>query len=377
MGSWKRWALLALIVVALALGLGRALQQRERQQEAAKQAAVAARATAALEISPRDLFQANQVEIELAQPFTGTLKALRSAVLRARIAGELQGLELREGDAVRAGQVLARVDATESEARARQAEQQAKAAQAQLAIAQRQHDNNLALVKQNFISATATETSAANLDAARANLQAAQAGLDIARKALADTVLKAPFSGQIATRLAQNGERVAVDARVLEIVDAGALEIEAALAPAEALALRVGQDADWSVEGMPQPGRARVVRINPSVQAGSRSVMAYLALPANAGLRQGLFVQGRIATGKIEAVAVPQSALRSDKPQPYLQVVSDGRIRHVPVKPGAPGRLGDEDMIAVEGLDAGSTVLRASAGAIANGTLVKPMAASK
>jgi RND family efflux transporter MFP subunit len=377
MTSWKRWALLALVVVALALGLGRALQQRERQQQAAQQAAVAARAVPALELSPRDLFQADRIEIELAQPFTGTLKALRSAVLRARIAGELQGLELREGDAVRAGQVLARVDATESEARVRQAEQQARATQAQLAIAQRQHDNNLALVQQGFISATATETSASSLDAARANLQAAQAGLDIARKALADTALKAPFSGQIAARLAQNGERVAVDARVLEIIDAGTLEIEAVLPPAEALALRVGQEADWSVEGMAQPGRARVARINPSVQAGSRSVLAYLALPANAGLRQGLFVQGRIATGRIEAVAVPQSALRSDKPQPYLQVVSAGRVRHVPVKPGVEGRFGDEDMIAVEGLAAGATVLRASAGAIADGTEVKPMAAAK
>ncbi len=377
MGSWKRWALLALIVVALALGLGRALQQRERQQEAARQAAVAARTTAVLEISPRDLFQAESVEIELVQPFTGTLKALRSAVLKARVAGELQGLELREGDAVRAGQVLARVDATESEAHMRQSEQQVRAAQAQLAIAQRQHDNNLALVKQGFISATATETSAANLDAARANLQTAQAGLDIARKALADTQRKAPCSGQIAARLAQNGERVAVDARVLEIVDVSTLEIEAALPPAEALTLRVGQDADWSVEGLAQPARARVARINPSVQAGSRSVMAYLALPANAGLRQGLFVQGSIATGKVEAVAVPLSALRSDKPQPYLQVVSAGRVRHVQVKPGVPGRLGDEEMLAVEGLAAGATVLRANAGTIADGTEVKPMPASK
>ena len=377
MRSWKRWALLALIVVALALGLGRALQQRERQQEAAKQDAVTARTAPTLDISPRDLFRADRIQIELAQPFTGTLKALRSAVLRARIAGELQGLELREGDAVRAGQVLARIDATESEARVRQAEQQARASQAQLAIAQRQHDNNLALVQQDFISATATETSASSLDAARANLQAAQAGLDIARKALADTTLKAPFSGQIAARLAQNGERVAVDARVLEIVDASALEIEAALPPAEALALRVGQDVDWSVEGMAQPGRARVARINPSVQAGSRSVLAYLALPANAGLRQGLFVQGRIATGRIEAVAVPLSALRSDKPQPYLQVVSEGRVRHVPVKPGVEGRFGDEEMIAVEGLTAGAMVLRASAGAIADGTEVKPASAPK
>ena len=84
---------------------------------------------------------------------------------------------------------------------------------------------------------------------ARANLQAAQAQLDIARKALADTELRAPISGQVAVRLVQDGERVPVDARVLEIVDSRALEIEAALPPADALQLRIGQPADWSVDG--------------------------------------------------------------------------------------------------------------------------------
>jgi len=371
MKSWKRWAVAALVVLALALGLARALHKRQLQQQAAAEAAALAATTPALQLAERDLFSAQALELERGVAFTGTLRALRSATLKARVAGELQNLTVREGDAVREGEVLARVDPTESQARVRQAEQQAHAARAQLTIAQRQHDNNLALVKQNFISPTATETSAANLDAARANLEAAQAALDIARKALADTVLHAPISGRVAARLAQNGERIAVDGRILDIVDPAAMEIEAALPPASALELRVGQPADWEVEGMAQPARARIARISPSVQAGSRSVMVYLALPPHGGLQQGLFVQGRIVTGQVHAVAVPLSALRSDKPSPYLQLLRDGKVRHLTARLGAQGRVAGEDMIAVEGLEAGATVLRASAGAVADGTPIQ------
>lgn len=368
MKSWKHWVLLVLVIIALAFGLARALGKREQQQEAARLVATSSRTVAELALSERDLFQAETVELQRSLPFTGTLKAVRAATVKARIAGELRGLSVREGDYVRAGQLLARVDATESVARVQQAEQQALASQAQLSIAQRQQDNNQALVQQGFISPTAAQNSAASLDAARANLKAAQAALDIARKTLADTELHAPITGQVAARLAQDGERVPVDARVLEIVDAGAMEIEAALPPADALELRVGQQADWSVEGMAQPARARVVRIAPSVQTGSRSLLAYLSVPAQEGLRQGLFVQGRIGLGSVQAVAVPLSALRNDKPRPYLQLLRDGKIAHLSVLPGAQGRAADEDMVAIEGLAPGTVVLRASTGAIAEGS---------
>ena len=368
MKSWKHWVLLALFIVALALGLARALDKREQQQEAARLVAANSKTVTKLALSERDLFQAEMVELQRSLPFTGTLKAVRSATVKARVAGELLGLSVREGDSVRAGELLARVDSTESLAHVQQAEQQVLASKAQLSIAQRQQDNNRALVQQGFISPTAVQNSAASLETARANLKAAQAALKIARKTLADTELRAPIAGQVAARLAQDGERVPVDARVIEIVDAGAMEIEAALPPADALELRVGQQADWSVEGMAQPARARVARIAPSVQAGSRNVLIYLSVPAQEGLRQGLFVQGRIGLGSVKAVAVPLSALRSDKPRPYLQLLRDGKIVHLNVVPGAMGQAADEDRVAIKGLAPGTIVLRAGTGAIAEGT---------
>lgn len=368
MKSWKRWALLALVAVALALGLMRALGKRQQQQEAAQQAAAQSRAPAELVLSARDIHHADRIDLVRTLPFSGTLKAVRSAAVKARVAGELRELSLREGDGVRAGQLLGRIDATEALARVQQAEQQALASEAQQAIAQRQHDNNRALVQQGFISSTALQNSEAGLDAARANLKAAQAALAIARKSLADTELRAPISGQVSARLAQNGERVAVDARVLEIVDAAAMEIEATLPPSDALELRVGQQADWSVEGQAQPAPARVARISPSVQTGSRSLLAYLSVPRQEGLRQGLFVQGRIQVGSMRAVAVPLSSLRHDKPRPYLQLLRDGKVMHLGVEPGVQGRAADEDMVAIDGLPEGSVVLRASAGLLAEGT---------
>ncbi|WP_442763667.1 efflux RND transporter periplasmic adaptor subunit [Malikia spinosa] len=368
MTSWKRWALLGLLTLALALGLLRALDKRQQQQDAAGRLAASSQAPSATVLSAQDLFRAEAVELRRSLPFTGTLKAVHSATLKARVAGELRGLSVREGDRVRAGQLLAQVDATEARARLAQAEQQVQANRAQLAITQRQQDNNQALVRQGFISSTAAQTSELNLETARANLQASQAQLDIARKALADTELRAPISGQVAARLVQDGERVPVDARVLEIIDTRALEIEAALPPADALQLRVGQPADWSVEGVSQPSRARVARINPAVQTGSRSLLTYLTVPAQDGLRQGLFVQGRIETGQVRAVAVPLSALRSDQPQPYLQLLQDGQVVHRQVVPGQQGQVGGETLVAIDGLAPGTLVLRASAGALAAGT---------
>jgi hypothetical protein len=71
-----------------------------------------------------------------------------------------------------------------------------------------------------------------------------------------------------------------------------------------------------------------VARINPSTQAGSRSILVYLAVEPTTVLRQGLFAEGMLGTGRLTTLTVPVSALRTDKPQPYVQVVENGKIAH-------------------------------------------------
>lgn len=365
-----RWLVLA-VVAALVLAAGwRAVAHRRTQQLADAQLA-AQRAEPTVELAAGDVVRAQQRELQRGLPVSGSLKAVDSAFVKARVPGELQGLTLREGDPVKAGQVVARIDATESQARLRQATEQADAARAQIDTAERQFANNKALVDQGFISRTALDTSANNLAAAQATHKAALAAVDLARKGLDDTVLRAPISGVVSQRLAQPGERVAVDGKVIEIVDLGRLELEATLSAADSVEVRVGQEAQLQVEGSAKPVAARVARINPSAQAGSRSVLAYLSVVDPTGLRQGLFAQGTLAVARASALAVPLAAVRTDKPAPYVQVVQDNRVAHKPVETGARGEADQDSWVAVTGLQPGAVVIRGHVGPLREGTAVK------
>ena len=365
-----RWIAAALVLLLIAFGVMRALSARRAQQDAVAAASVP-KVQSVVELAATDVVKAMTRDIAQGLPISGSLKAVNSAVVKARAAGELQGLTVREGDVVKAGQVLARVDATEYNSRVAQAAQQADAAKAQIDIAQRQVDNNKALVDQGFISKTALDTSLNNLAAAQATHKAALAAVDLAKKALDDTVLRAPIPGVVAQRLVQPGERVAVDAKVIEIVDLTRLELEATLGAAESVDVRVGQEAQLQIEGSSRPVHAKVVRINPSAQAGSRGVLAYLAITDGAGLRQGLFAQGTLGTGSASALAVPLSAVRTDKPSPYVQVVENERVAHKPVETGARGEADKDLVVAVKGLAPGAVVIKGSLGPLREGSAVK------
>lgn len=376
MKPWIKWTTVAISVAVIA-GVGlRLVASNKAKKEVLESQQAALKVPVSLELGPADLVRASTVELTRTLPVSGPIKAVSSAFVKARVAGELQGLTVREGDMVKAGQVLARVDSTEYQARTRQAQQQAESAKAQVDIARRSFENNRKLVEQGFISQTALESSSASLAAAEASYRAAMAGVDVASKSLEDTVLRAPISGQVAQRLTQPGERVAIDGRVLEIVDLSRLEVEANIAAADSLGVKPGQSAKLVVEGSAQSLQARVARINPSAVAGSRSVLVYLSLDKPEGLRQGLFAQGALAVGVSHTLALPVSAIRTDKPQPYVQWVQDNKVAHQTVELGERGEANGMAMVSIKGIPEGTPVLAGAVGALRAGTAIKKAAGS-
>ena len=386
MKNRKVWIGLAALALLAALWVGaRTLSARKATAAATATAATpaAARATIsagqALELTRGDYTVVGLVDLGTSLAVTGSVKAVQSAVVKARVAGELKRLTVREGDRVAAGQLLGQIDATEYQLRLRQAEDQAQAAQAQLDIAQKALDNNKALVNQGFISRNALDNSVSSAAGATASLQAARAGAELARKAVGDSEIRSPIAGLVAQRLVQPGERVSVDARLLEVVDLSRLELETAVAPEDVVQLRLGQAALVQVDGLPQPLPARLVRISPSAQAGTRSVLAYLELPATAqaaGLRQGLFGRGQIELLRKRALVVPSNAVRYDQAKPYVLTVVDGKAAVRPVTLGAAGSVvlsgAPEGVLEItSGLEAGVTVLRGTVGALREGTRLK------
>ena len=380
-----KWIAGLVVLTLIGFAVTRTLAARQAQSQALADAN-AAKNLGLAELAATDVVKAQNIEISQGVAVSGALRAVNSAVVKARVPGELQGLQVREGDVVKAGQLLGRVDASELQMRVNQAREQAQSAKAQVDVAKRQFDNNKALVDQGFISKTALDTSQANLNAAQSSYNAARAATEVASKSVADAVLKAPISGQVAQRMAQNGERVGVDTRIIEIVDLSRLELDASLSALEASRAQVGQTAELLVEGSSKPIQAKIARINPSAQAGSRGVLVYLSID-NSGqgvdrfaLRQGLFAQGTLGLSKQTLLALPVSAVRIDKPAPYVQAIEDNRVVHKTVVLGVRGTSNGEAVVAVTGLTDGAQVIRSNVGALRDGTPTRftsaPVAAS-
>jgi RND family efflux transporter MFP subunit len=371
-----RWIVIGVIVLALVAGVWRALNNKSAQQAAASAPTTA---ITQIEIAHTDVLNARSLEITQGLGISGTVKAVNYAVIKARVAGEVKDITAREGDVVKAGDVLARIDPTEYQRRWQQADEQANAAKSQMEIAQRQWDNNKALVEQGFISKAAMDNSIASYQGALASHKSAIAGADVARKALDDATLRAPFAGVISGRTAQVGERISIDAKVMELVDLSQLEVEVPLSPSDSIDVRVGQVASLQIEDRPDNVTAKVKRISPSAQAGSRSVLIYLAIDKPSGLRHGLFAKGLLGMGKSQALAVPLSAVRTDRAQPYVQVVEQVgeqlQVVHKPVTLGVRGidvtQPEAEPLVAVTGIAEGSNVLKGQAGALREGLVVK------
>jgi len=376
MSRRARWvvALLAVLVVAGLVARALTARMAERRAAAAPPTAVA---PPVIELAAADVAAARRAELAPAVRVTGSLEAVETALVKAKVAAELKTLTVREGEAVRAGQVIGRLDDTEFRLRLRQAEDQAAAAEAQLDIARRTLANNQALVEQGFISRNALETSQSNAAAAQASLQAARAAADLARKSLADTQLVAPIGGWVAQRHAQPGERVAVDGRVVEIVDLSRLELQAALAPEDAPLVRVGMPARLQVDGLAETLEARVARINPRAQSGTRAVTVYLSVQPHPALRQGLFARGTIERERRGVLVVPATAVRFEQARPYVIEVAEGRARVRAVGLGERGEAvfaagaAEPAVEITSGLAEGARVLRAGVGALRDGTAVQ------
>jgi len=181
----------------------------------------------------------------------------------------------------------------------------------------------------------------------------------------------------VSQRLAQPGERVAVDAKILEIVDLSRLELEAAIAPQDLADLRIGARARLAVDGGSDFVPASVVRINPSAMAGSRSVTAYLAVAGHPSLRNGLFARGRIELDQRTVLTLPLSAVRSDQAQPYAVRINNGRSEQRSLQLGVRGQSGGVEMVEIlQGLAEGDRVLAASAGLVPGGVALKLPAAA-
>lgn len=326
-----------------------------------------------IEFAASDLVQPQTRELRRSIAITGTLQPHNWTTVKAKVAGELKSMLVREGEAVRAGQVLARIDAQDAQARLDEKIADLEAGRAQLALAQKNRTNNLALLQQKFISQNAFDSVQSNYQVSEARLKGLEAQVALARKALADTVVSAPQEGIVSQRHAQPGEKLPVDGKILTLVDLAEMEVESAVPAGDIPNIRIGQEAIFRVEGFGEREfRGSIDRINPTTQSGSRSIIIYAHLPNRDGtLKGGMFAKGSVTLSRIESAQVlPLSAVREEGGKAYVMRIADGRLEQHAVKLGL--RNEDEGVVQiVDGLDAQRQVLRSNSGTLRPGASVK------
>lgn len=383
----KRWLAIAIVLAVAAGAAVLALRSTNRPAPAPSPSATGGPApagaadasAAAIEFASTDLYTVGPGTIARTIPVTGTLTPVERTTVKAKVAGEIVELAVREGDAVREGKLLARLDPVDFELRVREREAQLRSAQAQLAQAQRTLDNNRRLLEKQFISQNAFDNAASAVDVAVAARDAAAAQLNQARKALADTRVVAPMSGVVAERFAQVGEKLPVDGRILSIVDLSRMEIEAPVPASEIAAVRIGQPVSMSIEGIAGEQVGRVVRINPGTQAGTRSVPVYisLAFPEGSRVRAGMFAQGRLALEeRRDVLVVPLAAIRDAGGRQFVYLIDDGKLAERDVRiglrdesaPAGQGAVGLAEVL--DGLKAGDHVVGVNLGTLRAGSRV-------
>jgi RND family efflux transporter MFP subunit len=315
-----------------------------------------------LEFSADDLVLARSESLARTVPVTGTLAALNQAVVKTRAPGLLTDVLAREGEAVRKGQVLARVEEIQVRAQVAEREAEVAAADAQLGWSQRNLAQQKALLDKGFISPNAFDNVRNSEQVAQARLDAAHAQLAQTRKALADLQLPSPISGIVAQRHAEPGERLPADAPVLTVVSLERLELAADVPVVDIARVSVGQRVNVRVDGF--EGRVfsgRVERINPQATAGAGVVPIYVVVDnADGTLKAGLFAHGQVVlSAQQAAIVIPASAVHEGNGERYVYAVENGTVakRAVQVSFVADGRAS-----ITSGLSAGTQVVAANLG---------------
>ena len=323
-------------------------------------------------VGPENITVASNGSIMTGPALSGTLEPEREAVLRAQVSGSVLQTYADQGQAVNAGTVLARIDASGIQDAYTSARAGLVAARNAADVAAKDLARNQKLLVAGAIAERDIDQSRRTSIAAQAALEDANSRLASAEKAYRSTTVTAPFSGVVSERPVSPGDVVQPGSALFTVVDPSSMRLEASV-PAEQLAsIRIGVPVNFTVSGY--PGRqfaGRITRINPTADPTTRQVRIYVSIP-NAGraLVGGLFATGRLSTATKMGLVVPASAVDVRGTAPFVMRVKQGKVEKVQIQTGLTDKS-SESIEVLSGLQAGDTLLLGAAQGITPGTLVR------
>ncbi len=338
--------------------------------------AAGARGAQALTIAPTDVSIARTSTIIDGIPITGNLRPIETVSVRARLEGDLEGIYVREGDRVRAGQLLARFESTEQQSGVQSSAADKAAAEGDLATTEWNLKQSEDLFKAGAIAEGELRVARNSVGTARARLAAANSRLRTSSSSNRDTRVLAPTSGTVEKRMVESGEHIARGAEMFSVVRNDVLELTAAVPEKAANAVAPGQTVQFVANGRTFSGR--VARVSPTVDPLSRAVFVYVQVPnSNGQLKGGTFASGTVQARTIaNAIIVPTSAVKQTAAgKPLVYRIENGVLDTAGVVVGVSDeRAGIVEL--VSGVSAGDSIISGNVGSMGKGMKVQIITAN-
>lgn len=362
-------------LTALTLALTLTACGKSGKPEDAK--AAAAKPAAPLLLAPEDLRQVGQSGLIGAPVISGAIQPARRADLRAEVAAIVLQVARDNGERVRAGDLIIRLDATAIRDSLTSAEEALRATQQSFEQTERVLVRQRTLNQQGMTSMQALEDAEIRRNAAQSELAAAKARVVTARQQVSRTEVRAPFDGVVSERKVSVGDTVQVGRELVKVIDPASMRFEGQVSADRLGELKLGQPVSFRINGFGDTEfRGKLARIDAAANATTRQVelIAEFNDKAKAPQVAGLYAEGRVESADRKALVLAEGSIVRQGDSAFVWKVAGNQLKKVPVMLGERDERRGEVVI-TSGLAMGDEVLRAPTSSLADGAPVQRVAA--
>jgi membrane fusion protein, multidrug efflux system len=328
---------------------------------------------APLLVSNEDLLTLRQDMLGSGPSITGSIQPERRADLRAEVSAVVLAVLKENGDPVRRGDLLVRLDQTAIRDSLTAAQSSMSAASQAYEQAQRQYERMKSLRETGVVSTQQVEDVEIRRNTAQSELEAARTRMVTARQQLERTEVRAPFDGIVSDRKVSAGDTAQVGKELLKVIDPTSLRFEGLVSADSVGEIESGQEVWFRIHGYAdREFTGTVTRVNPAVNITTRQVEVLVSFD---DARQqpnvaGLYAEGRVETKTHAALALPMASIVREGDHAFAWRVKDGKVNKVPVTLGARDPRSGAFTVQ-SGLSTGDSVLRYPSSTLKDGQAVQ------
>ncbi|MGZ3180793.1 MAG: efflux RND transporter periplasmic adaptor subunit [Telluria sp.] len=318
-------------------------------------------------VQPEDVLTVQSNALASGPVITGSIQPERKADLRAEVSAVVLQVLKENGEPVKRGDVLVKLDETSIRDSLMSAEEAVRAATQAFDQSQRALERLKTLRASGMTSAQALDDAEVRRNNAQSEVSAAKARLATARQQLGRTVVRAPFDGIVSDRKVSAGDTAAIGKELLKVIDPTSMRYEGRVSADKISTVKVGQRVSYHINGYGDRQFTGVVkRIDPSANEVTRQVEVLVGLTGEQPRVAGLYAEGRIDAESSAALMVPESALVRSGDKTYAWKVNPKSLTRADLTIGARDqRTGNYEV--KSGLAAGDLVLRAPNSSLKDG----------